>query len=228
MRWLAASVHVLTAFGAVAALFATLAIFDHHAERMFLWLGIALIIDGIDGIFARAIGVSERLPRFSGEVLDLVVDYLNYVFVPVLALLAWRYLDGPTGLAIAALILLSSLYHFADTQSKTKINAFAGFPAIWNIVAFYVFALALTPAVTTGICIVAITAAFVPMPWVHPFRVELFRSVSVLATFAFAVSSIMTVANGLPATPLHQAVMLVVAIYGVGLSAYLWTRQRPR
>ena len=228
MRWLAASVHVLTAFGAVAALFATLAIFDHQAERMFLWLGIALIIDGIDGIFARAIGVSERLPRFSGEVLDLVVDYLNYVFVPVLALLAWHYLDGPSGLAIAALILLSSLYHFADTQSKTKDNAFAGFPAIWNIVAFYVFALALSPGVTAAVCIAAIVLTFVPVPWVHPFRVALLRPLSVMAAGAFAVSSIVTVTRGLPATPLHQAVMVVVAIYGVGLSAYLWTRQEPR
>ena len=97
MIWWAAAVHTLTALGAVCALGATLAIFNHSAEVMFGWLGAALFIDGIDGVFARAIKVSERLPRFSGERLDLVVDYLTYVFVPVLALLNWHYLDGTFG-----------------------------------------------------------------------------------------------------------------------------------
>ncbi len=224
MRWVAASVHLLTALGAVAALFAVLAILDHHAERMFFWLGIALVIDGIDGIFARAVKVSERLPRFSGERLDLVVDYLTYVFVPVLALLTWHYLDGTSGLVISALILLSSLYHFADTESKSTDNAFVGFPAIWNIVAFYVFALALSPAFTALVCMIGVLAAFLPLPWVHPFRVVAFKPVTLTATAAFAASSILTVRGGFPASGIQQALLLAVALYGIGLSVYLWTR----
>ena len=83
----AASVHLFTALGAVCGLFAALAAFDGAWERMFIWLGVALVIDGIDGTFARMAHVEERLPRFSGERLDLVVDYVTYVFVPALALL---------------------------------------------------------------------------------------------------------------------------------------------
>ena len=97
MQILAAFVHVFTALGAVCALFATDAIFSNDAQRLFIWLAIALFIDGIDGTFARAIDVKARLPRFSGERLDLVIDYVTYVFVPVLALLHWKYLDGIIG-----------------------------------------------------------------------------------------------------------------------------------
>ena len=226
MRWLAASVHVLTASGAVAALFAALAVFDHHAETMFLWLGVAFFIDGIDGAFARAVRVSERLPRFSGDRLDLIVDYLTYVFIPVLALLAWHYLDGMAGLVIAALILLSSLFHFADLESKSKDNAFVGFPAVWNIVAFYVFAFQLSPAATAVLSIAAIVAAFLPIPWLHPLRVQTLRPLSVLVTGVFAVTSLMTVWRGFPASHGQQAVLGAVAIYGAGLSVYLWLRTK--
>src|SRR5262249_57305159 len=92
------------------------------------------------GTFARMVDVNARLPRFSGDRLDLLVDYLTYVFVPTVALLQAGYLHGGFGLVLASLILLSSLYHFSDTESKTEDYSFVGFPAIWNIVAFYIFA----------------------------------------------------------------------------------------
>jgi len=126
----AASVHVFTALGAVCGLMAALAAFDGAWERMFIWLGVALVIDAIDGTFARLFQVEQRLPRFSGERLDLVVDYVTYVFVPVPALLQAKYLTGTGGLIIGALILLSSLYHFSDLASKGDDYSFVGFPAI--------------------------------------------------------------------------------------------------
>src|SRR5262249_10494776 len=123
---IAASVHLFTALGAVCGLMAALAAFDGAWERMFVWLGVALIIDGIDGTFARMANVEERLPRFSGERLDLVVDYVTYVFVPALALLRAGYLTGTSGIIVAALILLSSLYHFSDLASKGEDYSFIG------------------------------------------------------------------------------------------------------
>ena len=94
---------------------------------------------------ARKAKVQLWLPRFSGDRLDLVIDYLTYVFVPALALLQAGFLQGAWGLVLAALILLSSLFHFSDTESKADDYSFVGFPAIWNLVAFYVFAFALPP-----------------------------------------------------------------------------------
>ena len=107
----------------MCGLLAALAAFDGAWERMFAWLGLALIIDGIDGTFARLAHVEERLPRFSGERLDLVVDYVTYVFVPALALLRAGYLTGTGGLVIAALILVSSLYHFPISPAKARTTA---------------------------------------------------------------------------------------------------------
>ena len=220
MFWWAAAVHTLTALGAVCALGATLAIFDHSAQVMFAWLGAAFFIDGIDGIFARAVKVSERLPRFSGERLDLVVDYLNYVFVPVLALLKWHYFDGTLGLVLGALVLLSSLYHFADLDSKADDNSFVGFPAIWNIVAFYIFALDLTPAVTAALAVAGIALTFVPMLWVHPWRVIRLRPYAIAASLVFAVAACWIIFTGFPADTEHKVILVSVALLAIGLSVF--------
>ncbi len=228
MRWIAASVHLFTALGAVCALFATLAIFDKAPERMFFWLGIALIIDGIDGTFARAARVKERLPRFSGEILDLVVDYVTYVFVPVLALLAWRHLEGTLGHVLAVGILLSSLYHFADTLSKNAENCFVGFPAVWNIVAFLVFALALPPLAVVAIIALAIAGTFVPMPWVHPLRVEAWRPVTIAVMVAASVAGAYTVASGFPASAVAALVLAATAAYAIAFSVYWYLKPSAR
>jgi len=154
IAWPAALVHVFTALGIVCALLATRAALAGAWEEVFAWLGLALIVDGIDGTFARLADVTVRLPRFSGERLDLVIDYVTYVFVPALALQQAGYLQGAFGVLLASLILLSSLFHFADTESKTEDHCFVGFPAVWNIVAFYIFAFRL-PSWMVAILVVA-------------------------------------------------------------------------
>ncbi len=224
MRALAALVHIFTALGAVCALLATAAVFSHDAVALFGWLSIALIIDAIDGTFARAVHVTEQLPRFSGERLDLVVDYLTYVFVPVVALLQWDYLAGITGLILAAGILLSSLFHFSDLESKSKANCFVGFPAIWNIVAFYIFALDLPAWVASLVVVTAIAATFIPMPWVHPLRVIKFRWLTVFVmTLGLAVAAL-TLVRGFPAAIVSQALLIAVAAYFCALALVWWRR----
>jgi phosphatidylcholine synthase len=200
----AASVHLFTALGAVCGLFAALAAFDGAWERMFIWLGVALVIDGIDGTFARMAHVEERLPRFSGERLDLVVDYVTYVFVPALALLRAGYLTGTWGLVIAALILLSSLYHFSDLASKGEDYSFIGFPAIWNVVAFYVFVLSPPGWLTYTILLALVLLTFVPMPWVHPMRVKRLQALTLAVTAAWAVAAIAAVWSGFPALTVER------------------------
>lgn len=224
MSFAAIAVHVLTALGAVLALLATLAVWSGDVQLVFAWLGLALIVDGIDGPIARAVGVKERLPRFSGEVLDLVIDYLTYVFVPVLALIAAQRLPGVATLPIAAAILLSSLFHFADSASKSEDLAFVGFPAIWNIVAFYVFALDLAPSVATVVIAVAIGLTFVPLHWVHPLRVVTLRPLTLAATAVWALAALWTVWQGFPASPMVRLVLAAVALYAIVLS--LWLSRR--
>ncbi len=226
-RWRAGAVHAFTGLGAVCALGATLAVLEQGWERVFAWLGVAFIIDGIDGTFARAAKVKTVLPRFSGERIDLVVDYATYVFVPVLALRQAGFLPGTLGLVLAAAILLSSLYHFSDEDSKSEDNCFVGFPAVWNIVAFYCFALALPIPLTALLIVACVALTFVPWRWVHPMRVVRFRVLTLGLTVSWLAAALWVVAKGFPrefpgSIP-AAAVLIAVAAYGVGLSL-MWRR----
>lgn len=214
----AASVHLFTALGAVCGLLAALAAFDGAWERMFAWLGLALVIDAIDGTLARLVHVEERLPRFSGERLDLVVDYVTYVFVPALALLRAGFLTGTGGVIVAALILLSSLYHFSDLASKGEDYSFVGFPALWNIVAFYVFALTPPGWLTYTALLACVGLTFVPMYWVHPTRVQRLRSVTLAVTAAWTVAAVAAVLHGFPPPLWTQIVLIAAALYVGGLT----------
>src|SRR5690242_7346960 len=108
---------------------------------MFLCLGVALIVDGVDGSIARHVKVADALPRWSGDVLDLVVDFVTYVFVPAYAISAGGFLAPPLALGAGALIVITGAIYFADREMKMAGNYFRGFPALWNAVAFYLFLL---------------------------------------------------------------------------------------
>src|SRR5277367_2279558 len=139
------AVHIFTASGAGCALLALLAAVRGEWSTMFVWLGIALIIDGIDGTFARRLHVAEVLPRWSGDVLDLVVDILNYVFVPAYAIAASGLLPPLLATPLGLVVAVSGSLYFADRNMKTVDHYFRGFPALWNAAAFYLFLLKLPP-----------------------------------------------------------------------------------
>lgn len=108
---------------------------------MFGWLGVALLIDGLDGPIARRLNVGEVLPNWSGDTLDLVVDFLTYVFVPAYAITASGLLIPLATYVLGAAIVISGALYFSDRRMKTDDNHFRGFPALWNGAAFYLFLL---------------------------------------------------------------------------------------
>ncbi len=165
-------VHLFTSLGVVVAFLALLAIERGELGEGLLWLFLALAIDGIDGTLARAARVRERLPGIDGEVLDLVIDYITYVFLPVL--LIWRggYLPEGWALPLCAAILSSSLYVFARRDMKTEDGYFRGFPALWNIIAFYFFVLDPAPTASVVVVVALLVMTFAPVHVVHPFRVR--------------------------------------------------------
>ena len=216
----AASVHLLTASGAVLALLALRAVHQGDWQMMFVWLGVALIADAIDGPLARRIGVKTVLPRFSGERLDLIVDYLTYVAVPAFALTEAPLLPEAARLPAAAAILLSSLFHVADRNSKTAEGYFVGFPAIWNIVLLYLFALNPAPLVSLAIVAVFVLFTFVPILAVHPFRVARLRPLTCLVAVAWAGAAATAIANPFPSPFWVQALLVLSAIYFIGVGVY--------
>src|SRR5262249_41517143 len=126
-------VHILTASGAALALLALMAAVHGEWALMFLWLGVALVADAIDGPIARALNVKEVLPRWSGDVLDLVVDFTTYVFVPAYAVASSGLMPGALGLVGGIIIVVTGTLYFADRNMKTTDNFFRGFPAVWNL-----------------------------------------------------------------------------------------------
>ncbi|MEO6581627.1 MAG: CDP-alcohol phosphatidyltransferase family protein [Sphingomicrobium sp.] len=165
-------VHAFSASGAVLALLALLAVEEGKWTLALAWLSVALVVDGVDGSLARWARVKEKAPRIDGNALDLVIDYLTYVFVP--ALLLWRAELIPPALApaLVAAVLVSSLYVFARTDMKTEDGYFRGFPALWNVVAAYLFLLQPGPAIGAGVVVGLIVMTFAPIHFVHPLRVR--------------------------------------------------------
>lgn len=209
------AVHVFTAGGAACALLALIAAVGANWTQMFVWLGIALVIDGIDGPFARQLRVAEVLPRWSGEALDFVVDFATYVFVPAYAVAAGGLLPPPVALPLGLVITVTGALYFADRRMKTADSYFRGFPALWNVAAFYLFVL--KPAPWIGACAVAALAAmtFAPICFLHPIRVARWRmlNLAVLAIWAFLALS--TLAQHLNPPGWTAAALVAVAIYFV-------------
>lgn len=218
----AASVHIFTASGALLALLALRAVHQADWRMMFVWLGAALVVDAIDGPLARRLAVKTVMPRFSGERLDLIVDYLTYVAVPAFALTEAPLLPEAARLPAAAAILLSSLFHVADVQSKTEEGYFVGFPAIWNIVLLYMFALEPAPLVSLALVGIFVLCTFVPILAVHPFRVARLRVLTCLVTAVWAGAAAAAIANPFPSPLWVQALLIVTAIYFAGVGVYRW------
>ena len=166
------AVHALTASSALFALLALDAVLDERWRMALLWLLCALAVDGIDGTLARAVDVKRRTPGFDGAALDLIVDYLTYVFVPTLFIWRAGLVPDAWALPLAALIQYSALYHFARSDMKTEDNYFRGFPALWNLVAFYLWVIGTSPEAGGVVVAVLALSSFTSVTFVHPFRVR--------------------------------------------------------
>ena len=212
--WIPAlAVHVFTATGAALGLLALLAAVDRNWTLMFCWLGVALFVDGIDGTFARALRVSERLPRWSGDTLDFVVDFTTYVFVPAYALVTGGLLPDALALPAGVLIVVTSAIYFADGDMKMDDNCFRGFPALWNAAAFYLFLVRPNPWVTAAIVVVLAVLTFVPVPFVHPLRVRRFRVLSIVLLVAWAALGAFALVRDLAPGPWVTAALCAIALY---------------
>ena len=178
------AIHLLTASGAALAILAILAVADGDWNTAFVWLGIALLIDGIDGPLARRNRVRERLPKWDGAALDHVVDYTTYVFVPAVIVAEGLGLSAPFGAIAGIVVAGSGALYYGDTRMKQPDNSFRGFPVVWNMVAFGLYAFLPPPPVTFVIVVVLAVMTFLPINFVHPVRVVRWR-VATLAVVVF-------------------------------------------
>jgi phosphatidylcholine synthase len=207
------AIHVFTATGAALAFLALILATGGHWAAMFFCLGLALIVDAVDGPLARAFNVAQMLPRWSGETLDMVVDFVTYVFVPAYAIAASGLF--PRGMEIAAgvVVVVSGALYFADRNMKMPDNYFRGFPVLWNLAAFYLYVLSPSEWLAAGSVAALAVLTFVPLPFVHPLRVKRLRVLNLTMLAVWAVLALMAVMDNLePHEPVRWG-LGIVAVY---------------
>jgi phosphatidylcholine synthase len=184
IAWL---VHIFTASGAVLGLFALEATFRGDHLFAFLLLALSVVIDSVDGFFARLVNVENRTPQFDGALLDNLVDFVNYVTVPAAMLLVGPYIPRGFREIAAVAVLLASVYQFCHRDAKTEDHFFRGFPSYWSIVVFYFFMFASSPALNVFIVFSLVSLSFVPIHFIYPSRMpNLFGNRFITTAFQWA------------------------------------------
>jgi phosphatidylcholine synthase len=216
------AVHIFTATGAALGLLALLAASKADWPLMFMLLGVALVVDGVDGAFARRLDVAERLPRWSGEILDLVVDFVTYVLVPAYALVVGGLLPQGVAVPLGIVIVMTGALYFADRRMKTTDNYFRGFPGVWNVPAFYLFLLRPDPWIAAATIALLAVLTFVPVPFLHPFRVVRLRILNIALLAVWSVLAFVALIRDMMPGPWITGGLCVIAVYFLG--AGVWRR----
>ena len=189
------SVHLLTASGSFLAFLSLVAASEERWTAMFWWLGLALLVDGIDGPVARKLEVKEILPTWSGELLDNIIDYVTYVMIPAFALYQRGFMGEKLSFLSAAIIVVSSAIYYADTGMKTKENFFKGFPVVWNMVVFALFVIEPGEWVSFAIVVVCGILTFLPINFLHPVRVVRLRPINLGMTLLWCAFGALALAQ---------------------------------
>jgi phosphatidylcholine synthase len=198
---------------------------------MFWWLGVAFVVDAVDGPLARHFNVAETLPRWSGDTLDLVVDFLTYVFVPAYALAASGLLGTPFDIAAGIVIVVTGGLYFADRRMKMHDNYFRGFPALWNCAAFYLLLLRPSPLLAAAAIVLLAVLTFVPFPFIHPLRVRRLRALTLLLLGVGTILAVIALMRDLAPGPWITGGLVAIGLYvlaaGVFRSADARSKDAP-
>jgi phosphatidylcholine synthase len=212
-KWPGYLVHGFTASGAALGFLALVAAVEGNAALCFVWLGIALIVDGVDGAFARRIDIGTRVPNISGDTLDLVVDFTTYVFVPA-ALLYYSGKWSPAVSMFAALVIVvTAALYFADKRMKTPDKWFAGFPGVWNIVVFYLILYPPNDWFFVAIVLFFAIGQALPIVFVHPFRVKQWKLMTLFTCGIWLVACASAVWQGMNPDLFTHVILIASGLY---------------
>ncbi len=227
------AVHAFTASGIVLGFLAVVAILEGDKIAAFMWLGLALFVDGIDGTLARRVRVQEVTPQVDGTTLDNVIDFFNYVAVPALMIYWFGLVPPGWEIATAAGIMAVSTYTFSNVDIKTSDYYFVGFPAVWNLPVLYFHVLQTDAWINLGVIIILALLTFVPMKFVHPLRVKDWRTITVPMTVLWAATSLRLVLispdvnKAMEASPLLFWLWVMASVYFAILCIWRSFRKKP-
>ena len=219
-------VHAYTASGVVLAFLTVIAVMEGDTTRA-LWLFLAaMVVDGTDGMLARWVQVKRHVPWFDGALLDNIVDYITYAFMPMVLLWSAGYLgEGTSATVLAVVPLLASAYQFCRVDAKTEDHLFLGFPSYWNIAAFYVVVLDLRPSTVAIVLLVCAVLVFVPIGYVYPSRTTTLQAPTLALTCLWLASYAVLLVQLPDPSPVWLTISIAYVVYYVVLSLYLTARR---
>lgn len=192
---------------------AMLAAIDGNWELMWFWLVIGFAVDGIDGPLARRYDVSRNAPRYDGVLMDLVIDYITYVFIPAFALFQSGLLPAWADWFAMILIIYASVLYFADTRMKTRDYSFSGFPGCWNMAVLVFFALEPNSWVILVLVVLLASSMFLPLRFVHPVRTVRWRKLTLPVTLLWVVFAGLAAVSGFASPDWAKWVLVLTSVY---------------
>ena len=182
-------VHLFTGFGIIAGYFALIAVMNNNQKEAFLWLGLAFLIDSVDGTLARKFNVKKNLPNIDGKMLDSIIDFFNYVIIPSIMIYWFKYVPDQFALLIPAILIFISIYSYVNLNILTNDNYYNGFPAIWNVIVLYFYIFGTSQNFNLILLTLLIFLKFSPLKCIHPLRVKRFKNLSIIFAIIWFLTS---------------------------------------
>ena len=224
-RFLGTLVHLFTGFGIIAGFFSLISVINNDQANAFLWLGLAFLIDSIDGTLARKFNVKKNLPNIDGKMLDSIIDFFNYVIIPAFMIYWFKLIPDQFLILVPSLLIFISIFSYANLNVMTSDHFYNGFPAIWNIIVLYFFIFSTSEIVNLLILSLLIILKFSPLKCVHPLRVKKFKNISIFFTIIwFLMSGLLILSMQLEIKPIFELFFIflwvVSNIYFISISLF--------
>ena len=213
-------VHSFTALGAVCGMFGLIAVADGDAREAILWLAVALILDGVDGPVARAWCVRDHVPRIDGYTLDLIIDFVTCIVIPVLFMHRFGMLPDGWSLYIGAFVLFMSALWMSRTDQMTADHFFNGFPSEWNMIVPTLYLLGTPKWVTAVTCVLLALTELSNWKFVHPMQVRRFRPITLSVTIVWLATMLLMTADLPDQSEAGMYFILACPLYIVGLGVW--------
>lgn len=226
---LAWSVHLLTTSGLLAGFMSILAINEKDWREAMMWLVISLVVDGIDGTFARWFKVKEVLPKINGATIDYVIDFATYAIIPAYFFYCANLVEAVWNLPLTLLILTVSALYYGKEGMVSEDYCFMGFPVLWNLAVFYLVFVFAFPKWANALFVVVLSVLhFVPIKIAYPSQASRFKKLSLTVSglsFIFMPAIIYLYPGR---STLFTGMAIVGLVYFAFLSVYetFWAKER--
>ncbi|WP_024655548.1 phosphatidylcholine synthase [Borrelia hispanica] len=227
LAWL---VHILTASGLIVGFYSIIAIINTDYNLLIKLTILGLLIDGIDGTLARKLKIKEVIPTINGELLDNIVDYINYTFIPIIFLYYSNFIQEQYKIIICIGILLASAYQFSQLDAKTSDDYFRGFPSLWNFLIIFNVIFEMNKNTNLIITLSCIALSFAPIKFIYPSKTKELKYITLPITIITSLLVILIIFIKLPDIYLTigKTLIIIYCLYLILASIYLTCKTKQK